>query len=128
MTRRLSLRGGWLIFDQTNTGELFRADPKTGATRLIDTGGHNVPNGDGLALRGGRLYVVRNQDNLVALFNLGSDLLSASFVGEITSPGNLDVPTAATFALGRLWVVNARFNTPPTSTTQYWISRLPVSP
>jgi DNA-binding beta-propeller fold protein YncE len=94
----------------------------------IATGGYSVTNGDGLALRNGRLYVVRNQDNLVAVFNLGSDLLSAALVGEITSPGNLDVPTTATFALGKLWVVNARFNTPPTPTTPYWITRLPTSP
>lgn len=121
-------RGGWLIIDQSNTGKLFRIDPATGATRLIDTGGYVVANGDGLALRHGRLYAVRNQDNLVAVLNLGSDLLSASLLGEITSPGNLDVPTTATFALDRLWVVNARFNTPPTSTTPYWITRLPLMP
>ncbi|MGZ8438222.1 MAG: superoxide dismutase, partial [Candidatus Limnocylindrales bacterium] len=121
-------RGGWLITDQTNTGKLFRIDPRTGATRLIDTGGYTVANGDGLALRNGRLYAVRNQDNLVAVLTLGSDLLSASLVGEITSVGNLDVPTTATFALDRLWVVNARFNTTPTSTTPYWITRLPLNP
>jgi hypothetical protein len=121
-------KGGWLIIDQSNTGKLFRIDPKTGATKLIDTGGYVVANGDGLALRNGRLYAVRNQDNLVAVFNLGSDLLSASLVGEIKSPGNLDVPTTATFALGKLWVVNARFSTPPTATTPYWITRLPLTP
>jgi hypothetical protein len=124
-------KGGWLIIDQSNTGKLFRIDPKTGATRLIDTGGYNVANGDGLALRNGRLYAVRNQDNLVAVLNLGSDLLSASLVGEITSPpapNNLDVPTTATFALDRLWVVNARFGTTPTATTPYWITRLPLTP
>jgi hypothetical protein len=71
---------------------------------------------------------VRNQNNLVAVLNLGTDLLSASLVGEITSPGNLDVPTTATFALDKLWVVNARFTTTPTSTTDYWITRLPLTP
>lgn len=124
-------RGGWLIIDQTNTGKLFRIDPRTGATKQIDTGGYSVANGDGLALRNGRLYAVRNQDNLVAVLNLGSDLLSASLVGEITSPAppnNLDVPTTATFALGKLWVVNARFNTTPSATTPYWITRLPLTP
>ncbi|MBI3747458.1 MAG: superoxide dismutase [Chloroflexi bacterium] len=121
-------RFGWLIIDQSNTGKLFRVDPGTGATKLIDTGGYTVANGDGLALRKGRLYAVRNQDNLVAVFNLGSDLLSASLVGEITSPGNLDVPTTAAFALDRLWVVNARFSTTPTATTPYWITRLPLQP
>ena len=123
-------RGNFLIMVQGNVGQLFRVDPKTGDTQTIDTGGYSVTNGDGLALRHGRLYVVRNQSNLVAVFNLGSDLLGASLVGEITSPvpGALDVPTTATFALDKLWVVNARFNTPPTPTTPYWITRLPTSP
>ena len=123
-------RDGFLIMVQGNAGKLFRVDPKTGDTKTIATGGYAVTNGDGLALREGRLYVVRNQANLVAVFNLGSDLLSASLVGEITSPapGALDVPTTATFALNKLWVVNARFNTPPTPTTPYWITRLPTSP
>jgi sugar lactone lactonase YvrE len=121
-------KDGWLIIDQSNTGKLFRIDPGTGATRLIDTGGYVVANGDGLALLKGRLYAVRNQDNLVAVFTLGADLLSASLIGEITSPGNLDVPTTATFALGKLWVVNARFSTTPTATTPYWIARLPLMP
>lgn len=121
-------RNGWLILVQGNEGLLFRIDPKTGATRTIDTGGYSVTNGDGLALRNGKLYVVRNFNNLVAVFNLGTDLLSASLVGEITSPGNLDVPTTATFALDKLWVVNSRFGTTPTPTTDYWITRLPTTP
>jgi strictosidine synthase-like protein len=121
-------RDGWLILVQGNAGKLFRVDPKTGDTRAINTGGYSVANGDGLALRNGKLYVVRNFSNLVAVLNLGSDLLTASLVGEITSPGNLDVPTTATFALRSLWVVNARFSTPPTPTTPYWITRLPTTP
>jgi hypothetical protein len=124
-------RNGWLIIDQSNTGKLFRIDPATGATKAIDIGGYSVANGDGLALHNGRLYAVRNADNLVAVLTLGADLLSASLVGEITSPpapNNLDFPTTATFALGKLWVVNARFSTTPTPTTPYWITRLPVLP
>jgi hypothetical protein len=124
-------RGGWLILVQSNAGLLFRVDPKTGATRQIDTGGYSVTNGDGLALRNGKLYVVRNANNLVAVLNLGSDLLSASLVGEITSPAapnNLDVPTTATVALDRLWVVNARFGVANPATQPYWITRLPTTP
>ena len=115
---------------QGNAGKLFRVDPRTGDTKAIATGGYSVTNGDGLVLGNGRLYVVRNQSNLAAVFNLGSDLPSAALVGEMTSPapGALDVPTTATFALGKLWVVNARFNTPPTPTTPYRITRLPTSP
>jgi sugar lactone lactonase YvrE len=124
-------KNGWLIIDQSNTGKLFRINPATGVTTTINTGGYSVANGDGLALHNGRLYAVRNQDNLVAVFTLGMDLLSAALVGEIGSPAvpnNLDVPTTATFALGKLWVVNARFSTTPTPTTPYWITRLPVLP
>jgi hypothetical protein len=123
--------GGWLITVQSNTGFLFRVDPKTGATRRIDTGGYLVSNGDGLATRNGKLYVVRNQNNLVAVLSLGTDLLSASLVGEITSPlppNNLDVPTTASFALDKLWVVNARFGVASPGTADYWITRLPTSP
>lgn len=120
-------KGRFLIMVQGNEGKLFRVDPKTGDTRLINTSGYSVTNGDGLALRDGRLYVVRNQSNLVAVLTLGRDLLSAALLGEITSP-DLDVPTTATFALNKLWVVNARFNTTPTPTTPYWITQLPTSP
>jgi len=120
-------RNGWLIAVQSKTGILYRIDPKTGDARKIVTT-YVATNGDGLALRNGKLYVVRNQNNLVAVLNLGSDLLSATLVGEITSPGNLEVPTAATFALDKLWVVNARFGTPNPETADYWITRLPTSP
>jgi sugar lactone lactonase YvrE len=120
-------RSGWLILVQSNTGLLFRVDPRTGVARKIDLGGYFVLNGDGLELHGRTLYVVRNQSNLVAVFRLGSRLQSARFLGELTSTG-LDIPTTAAFSLGRLWVVNARFNTPPTATTEYWITRLRALP
>jgi hypothetical protein len=120
-------KGGWLILVQTNTGQLFRVNPRTGVAKAIDTHGYSVLNGDGLVLRGRWLYVVRNQNNLVAVLRLGFGLKSARLVGEITSPG-LDFPTTATFAAGKLWAVNARFSTPPTATTEYWITKLKVKP
>ena len=55
-------------------------------------------NGDGLALRGDRLYVVRNQNKLVAvlnLSNLGGDHPAAALVGEITSPTRTEQPGRA---------------------------------
>jgi hypothetical protein len=120
-------KGGWLILVQSNTGQLFRVNPRTGVAKAIDTKGYSVVNGDGLVLRGRWLYVVRNQNNLVAVLRLGFGLKTAKLVGEITSPG-LDVPTTATFAAGKLWAVNARFTTPPTPTTEYWITKLKVKP
>ena len=114
---------GWLILVQSNTGQLFRVNPRTGETREIDLGGASVSFGDGLEVVGSRLVVVRNQLNEVDVFRLGAHLGSARLVRTLTSP-DLDVPTTVAFSAGRLWVVNARFNTLPTPTTAYWITRL----
>ncbi len=114
---------GWLILVQSNTGKLFRVDPATGSAREMDLGGASVTAGDGLLLRGSTLYVVRNFLNRVAIFHLGARLESADLLGEITSPG-LSIPTTAASVAGSLWVVNARFDTPPTPTTEYWITGL----
>jgi hypothetical protein len=84
-------------------------------------------NADGLELRGHLLYVVRNNDNVVAVVRLGSQLATGTVLGNITDPG-LDVPTTATVAAGRLWAVNARFGTGPTPDTEYWITQLPLRP
>lgn len=114
---------GWLILVQSNTGQLFRVNPRTGETREVDLGGASVSFGDGLEVLGSRLVVVRNQLNEVDVFRLGAHLGSARLVRTLTSP-DLDVPTTVASSAGRLWVVNARFNTPPTPTTAYWITRL----
>lgn len=118
---------GWLIVVQSNTGQLFRVDPATGEARRIDLGGADVAFGDGLELHGSTLYVVQNQLNRVEAFRLADDLASASLMGTISS-GDLDIPTTAAFSAGRLWLVNARFNTPPAADTPYWISQLPARP
>jgi sugar lactone lactonase YvrE len=121
-------RDGWLILVQSNTGQLFRVNPRTGNARAIDLGTYSVLNGDGLELHGRTLYVVRNQVNLVAVIRLNWRLTSGRVLGELTAPGRLDIPSTAAFSLGRLWAVNARFSTPPTPTTEYWITRLPARP
>ena len=62
-------------------------------------------------------YVVRNRSNLVAEVKL-------EVLGEITSPGNLDVPSTAALQAGRLWAVNARFGTAGPEPAKYWITQL----
>jgi hypothetical protein len=104
---------------------LFRVDPDTGIADAVDLGGAELPGPDGLELRGNTLYVVGG--GLVTVVRLGTRLASGVVLGEITDPG-LDVPTTATVAAGRLWVVNARFTTPPTPATDYWITQLPLRP
>ena len=116
---------------QSNTGKLFRVDPDTGIAEEVDLGGELLPGPDGLELRGNTLYVVGG--GVVTVVRLGARLASGVVLGVITDPGEpnnplLDVPTTATVAAGRLWVVNARFDTPPLPTTEYWITQLPLRP
>jgi hypothetical protein len=117
-------KSGVLLVAQSSTGMLFRVDPDTGIADEVDLGGEGLPSPDGLELRGHTLYVVGG--GLVTVVRLGAHLASGVVLGEITDPG-LDVPTTATVAAGRLWVVNARFGTAvPGPTTDYWITQLPL--
>jgi hypothetical protein len=124
-------KSGVLLVAESSSGKLFRVDPETGIADEVDLGGEVLPGPDGLELRGNTLYVVGG--GLVTVVRLGARLASGVVLGEITDPGApnnpvLDVPTTATVAAGRLWVVNARFNTQPTPATEYWITQLPLRP
>jgi outer membrane protein assembly factor BamB len=117
-------RGGRvLVIVQSNTGQLFTVDPRSGVTRSIDLGGESVPNGDGILLRGGTLYVVQNQLNLIARIRLRHDLEAGRVVERISDP-DFDVPTTIASFRHHLYVVNARFGTPPTPTTPYNVVRV----
>ncbi|HKH41954.1 MAG TPA: hypothetical protein VKA41_08860 [Solirubrobacterales bacterium] len=37
---------------------------------------------------------------------------------------DFDVPTTIARLGGSLWAVNARFDTPPTAETEYWLTRV----
>lgn len=116
---------GWLIVVQSNTGQLFRVDPATGEASEIELGaGVDVRFGDGLEVHGSTLFVVQNQLNRVEVFKLGPGLAAASLVDTLTS-GGLAVPTTAAWVAGSLYAVNARFGTPVTPDTEYWITRVP---
>jgi sugar lactone lactonase YvrE len=112
--------GKTLILVQSNTGQLFTADPQTGVTEQID--GVSVPNGDGILLSGGHtLYVVQNFFNKVAVVQLSPDLSSGEVVWEITNSG-FDIPTTIDEFGNRLYAVNARFTTPPDPPPEYWLT------
>ncbi len=119
--------GKTLVLVQSNTGKLFTADPATGVTREIDLGGESVPAGDGILLDGKTLYVVQNRLNMIAVIELAPDLTSGTVVSRITDAG-LSVPTTIDEFGRRLYVVNARFGTPPTPTTPYWLTQLRKPP
>ncbi|HET7734675.1 MAG TPA: superoxide dismutase [Nocardioidaceae bacterium] len=117
---------GRLLAVQSNTGLLFRINKGTGVNRVVDTGGYSLDNGDGLEIRRDKLFVVRNQDELVAVLDLNRRATKATLKRELHEPSEeaWDIPTTAALQRGNLWVVNARFGTPPTPTTDYWISRV----
>jgi sugar lactone lactonase YvrE len=115
--------GKSLIAVQTNAGALWRIDRATGRGTRIDLGGASVANGDGLLLSGRTLYVVRNRDNRIAVVTLQADLSRGTVTRSIRS-STFDVPTTIARIGNRLYAVNARFGSTPSSRTRYWITRV----
>lgn len=112
-----------LVVVHSTDGELFRVDPATGEGTRIDIGEASVSNGDGLELVGQTLYVVRNQLNQVAVFELDEGATTATLVAELSSD-DLDVPTTAASLGSDLWAVNARDFGQGGPDAEYWITRL----
>jgi hypothetical protein len=113
----------WLVAVQSNAGKLLRISPRTGETTEIDLGGATLVNGDGLEPGHGRLYVLRNRDNLIVPVRLHRRATEGSVQTAITDSG-LDVPSTAARLHHSLYAVNARFSTTPTPATPYWITRV----
>lgn len=113
--------GRTLIAVQSFTGKLFTIDPRSGRTREIVLD-QAVTRGDGLLLDGRILYVVQNMDNKVAVVRLDRRLGSGRVVTHITD-SDFDVPTTIDDFGDRLYAVNARFTTPPTPDTPYWLAK-----
>jgi sugar lactone lactonase YvrE len=119
-----SSNGRALLAIQSPTGVLWRIDPRTGQNAPVDLGGAELTNGDGLLLLGGRvLLVVQNRLNQIAVVWLDRDFRSGRVVHTITDP-DFDVPTTVAFQRGSLFLPNARFTTPPTPDTEYWVTRV----
>jgi sugar lactone lactonase YvrE len=110
--------GRSLLIVQSNTGKLFKVDPATGVTKEVDLGGEVLTNGDGLLVERNTLYVVQNRLNTVGVFKLNWSGTSGELVTKVTDP-RFDVPTTVASFGKRLYLPNARFNTPPTPETPY---------
>ena len=80
----------------------------TAATTRIELDG-DVANADGLVLRGRTLFVVENRLDRIAVVRLSGDLTTGTVVDRLVDP-DAATPTTATFALGSLYAVNARFS------------------
>lgn len=110
--------GKQLIVVNSSLGQLYTVDPSTGFAELIDLGAEQVFNGDGILLHGRDLYVVQNRRNQIAVVRLSADLELGTVTERITDE-DFRVPTTIDEFGSRLYAVNARFGTTPTSDTDY---------
>jgi hypothetical protein len=116
--------GRVLLAIQSANGVLWRIEPTTGAHVAVDVEGGPLMNGDGLLLLGKRtLLVVQNRSNQIAVVKLDEGFASGRVVATITHPG-FDVPTTVARKRGSLFLPNARFTTPATPETEYWVTRV----
>ncbi|HWC26416.1 MAG TPA: hypothetical protein VG474_07530 [Solirubrobacteraceae bacterium] len=115
--------GRTLLAVQSNTGHVWRIDASTGTAMRVDLGGATLANGDGMLLHGRTLYVVQNRLNRIAVIRLSGKLARGRVVRTITDE-DFDVPTTIARHGRSLYAVNARFGTPPTPQTDYWITRV----
>ncbi|HEX6151570.1 superoxide dismutase [Nocardioides sp.] len=114
-----------LLVVHSTSGLLYRVDRRTGDASVVDLGGALLTAGDGLLLVRRTLYAVQNQLNQVAVVSLNRAGTQGRVVRTITS-ADFDIPTTVA-RFGRwLYLPNARFNTPPTPDTPYWVTRVPA--
>ena len=114
-----------LVIVHSGLGQLYRVDPATGESTLIDSGEVDLTAGDGLELTDSLLHVMRNRAGEIVSLELDEALTTATVVGSVTSD-DFDVPTTVAQLGDDLWVVNARFGLDPTPETEYWMSRVDV--
>ena len=99
--------GRFLLLVQTNTGALYRVDAATGETIPVDLGAGSLPGGDGLALDGQTLWVVR--EGQITRVELSPDVATGTIGESFTDPSFIDPTTLARFD-GCLLVVNSQFS------------------
>ena len=120
----VAARGGQTLLSvQSNSGKLFKINPRSGEAREVDLGETLLTNGDGLLLAGRLLFVVQNQLNQIAVVKLSGSLNEGRLVATIRDD-DFDVPTTIAFQAGRLWAVNARFGTTDPQPARYDIVRV----
>jgi len=107
----------------SSVGALYRVDRDTGDAVEIDLGGDTLEGGDGLLLRGEDLFVVQNPFDQVVAVELDRGLDSGE-IERIITDSRFDIPTTIAGFGGLLYIVNARFSTPPTPETTYTIERI----
>jgi sugar lactone lactonase YvrE len=112
-----------LLVVQSVTETLYRVNRKTGVATKVDLGGYALTNGDGLLVRGRKLYVVQNRKSQVAVFKLNRRGTAGALVKTLPVPDS-DVPTTVAAYRGDLYLPNARFGIANPETAEFWITRI----
>ena len=119
--------GRWLVIAQSNTGKLFRVDPRTGVTReIVLANNERIAGADGILLDGRTLYAVERtpaREFSVVVVAVNPTLTAGRVVRRIAD-SRFDVPTTLDELGRRLYVVNARFGTASPSTAAYQVLQL----
>jgi sugar lactone lactonase YvrE len=115
--------GTRVILMKTNTGQVFDVNPNTGHATLIDLGGATLPSGDGILLEGDKLYVVRNQANIVVKIDLSADFKQGRIVDQYSHQA-MDQSTGIAKIGTRIYAVNARFAAGAATTVNYQVVAL----
>lgn len=110
-----------LIVAHSANSALYTVDPKTGDSAVIE--GVDVPNVDGIFVKGGQLWAVQNFSNQVSRYVLDKDLASGTLEGIITSD-DFSTPTTAALFGDTLAVVNAKFADP--TATEFDVALVPA--
>ena len=101
--------GRYLIVVLMKTGRLYRIDTRTREVTAINTGDSALDGGDGLALVGRRLFLVRQSAGEVVALDLSIDLSAAVEVKRI-KPTELAWPATVAVRGDRLIVANSQLN------------------
>jgi len=101
--------GQFFIVVQMDKGLLFRIDIASKAIRAIDTTGITLAGGDGLAMVGDILYVVRQPAGEIVTLQLQPDPPLAKLVNRFRDPA-LAWPATAVLVEKNLMIVNSQFN------------------
>ncbi|HJT42925.1 MAG TPA: hypothetical protein VJ750_05430 [Rhizomicrobium sp.] len=117
-----------LIVVHMGKGLLFKISIATRAITPIDIGTDTVQGGDGLALDGTTLYVVRQPAAEVVTIKLAADLNTGKVVSRLTDP-TFKWPATAVKVGDELLVVNAQFNKRATNdpVRPFSVTAIPVS-
>ena len=101
--------GRYLIVVLMKTGRLYRIDARTREVTAVDTGDSALDGGDGLALVGRRLFLVRQSAGEVVALDLSIDLTAAVEAKRI-KPTELAWPATVAVRGDRLIVANSQLN------------------